>query len=88
MELFRLCGTWRTCRVKHAERDVRGQRQRVAIARLSRKRPPLILADEPTGNLTTMAASIEIPEIFAELHKAGATVIVSSTRKTLPPFYG
>ena len=62
-----------------------GQKQRVAVARALITRPELILADEPTGNLDT-AASIEIMEIFSELHKAGATVIVVTHEENIAAF--
>ena len=52
-----------------------GQRQRVAIARAIVNNPAIILADEPTGNLDTKT-SIEIMEIFKDIHEAGNTVIL------------
>lgn len=52
-----------------------GQQQRVAIARAIAAKPPLILADEPTGNLDS-ASSREILQILKELHRDDRTVIL------------
>ena len=52
-----------------------GQQQRVAIARSIAQAPPVILADEPTGNLDS-GSTKEIMEILKELHAEGRTVIL------------
>lgn len=52
-----------------------GQQQRVAIARAIAQAPPVILADEPTGNLDS-GSTAEIMEILKELHSEGRTVIL------------
>lgn len=52
-----------------------GQQQRVAIARAIAQAPPVILADEPTGNLDS-ASTQEIMEILKGLHKENRTVIL------------
>ncbi len=52
-----------------------GQSQRVAIARALVNNPSLILADEPTGNLDSKT-SIEIMDIFSQIHSAGNTVVL------------
>jgi putative ABC transport system ATP-binding protein len=52
-----------------------GQRQRVAIARATVTRPPVILADEPTGNLDR-ASGHDVVEILENLNRGGMTLLV------------
>lgn len=63
-------------RMKHKPNEMSGgQQQRVAVARAIAAKPPIILADEPTGNLDTKSTQ-EIMEILKELHRSGRTVII------------
>ena len=52
-----------------------GQQQRVAVARAIAGRPPVLLADEPTGNLDT-AAGQDIMTLLHDLHQEGHTVVI------------
>jgi putative ABC transport system ATP-binding protein len=52
-----------------------GQQQRAAIARALANDPPLLLADEPTGNLDSVTAEAVL-ELFAELNSEGRTIVV------------
>ena len=60
-----------------------GQQQRVAIARAIAAKPPVILADEPTGNLDS-ASSREILGILKQMHQSGKTVILITHDNGLP----
>ena len=54
-----------------------GQQQRVGIARAVVNKPPLLLADEPTGNLDP-ELSREIMQLFMEFNQVGVTVLIAS----------
>lgn len=63
-------------RVKHKPAEMSGgQQQRVAIARAIAAKPPVILADEPTGNLDSSSTK-EIMKTLHELHDTGRTIIL------------
>ena len=63
-------------RMEHKPSEMSGgQQQRVAIARAIAQAPPVILADEPTGNLDSGSTG-EIMDILEELHGEGRTVIL------------
>ncbi len=52
-----------------------GQQQRVAIARAIATKPPIIMADEPTGNLDSRTGE-HVIEILSGLHKEGSTILL------------
>lgn len=63
-------------RMLHKPKELSGgQQQRVAIARALASRPPLILADEPTGALDTKSG-IQVMEMLNEIHAEGNTVVL------------
>lgn len=73
-DALRRFGLWE--RRAHKPNEISGgQKQRVAIARALVKKPSVILADEPTGNLDSHTTE-EILRVFDELHREGNTILV------------
>jgi putative ABC transport system ATP-binding protein len=63
-----------------------GQQQRAAIARALANDPPLIVADEPTGNLDSRTAT-EVMEFFAQLARGGKTVVMVTHERDLERYF-
>ncbi|WP_312813485.1 ABC transporter ATP-binding protein [Sedimentibacter sp.] len=73
-------------RVNHLPNELSGgQKQRVAIARALANTPPIILADEPTGNLDTQSSE-DIMEIFKSLNNDGTSVILVTHEPEIAKF--
>lgn len=74
LKLLQLVGLEKHVRHRPTEMSG-GQQQRVAIARALIHNPPIILADEPTGNLDTVTG-YSVMQLLSELHQSGRTVVV------------
>ena len=63
-----------------------GQQQRAAIARALANDPPLLVADEPTGNLDSRTAA-EVMDLFKGLTESGRTVVMVTHERDLAPYF-
>ena len=71
---------------KEISMRVMGEQQRVSIARAIVNGPPLLIADEPTGNLDPKN-SMEIMQILDQINQRGITVIVSTHDRTMVDYF-
>ena len=84
LELLRRVGLG--ARGKHTPAELSGgQQQRVAIARALMNEPPVLFADEPTGNLDTKS-SVEIMNLFTELSNEGITIVMVTHEDDIAAF--
>ena len=67
---------------KPAGKLSRGEQQRVALARAAANTPPLLLADEPTGNLDPAMTEL-VANLFNQLNNAGTTIIIATHDESL-----
>lgn len=73
-------------RIDHLPTELSGgQRQRVAIARALANDPPLILADEPTGNLDSTSTD-EVMNLFNEINREGRTLVMITHDESVAAF--
>jgi putative ABC transport system ATP-binding protein len=63
-----------------------GQQQRAAIARALANNPPILVADEPTGNLDSQTSD-DVMRSFAELAKEGKTVVMVTHERDLSKYF-
>jgi len=73
LEVLGLAGKYN----KPAGKLSRGEQQRVSIARAAANAPPLLLADEPTGNLDPASSQL-VMELFKKLNGEGTTIIIAT----------